>query len=95
MEYIKSKLNTQNCQVKINMKMIFEREKQQKLQSLVAMCIPEFLNSGCKCWTLDFGHWTLDTGLWMLDSGLRTLGFGRWTLDCGHQNFKILNYPKL
>ena len=32
--------------------------------------IPESLESGRKCWTLDFGCWNLDFELWTLDSGL-------------------------
>ena len=52
--------------------------------------IPEFLDSGRKCWTLDAGHWTLDSGRWTLhsgrwtlDAGLWTPEAGRWTLDSG------------
>ena len=54
-------------------------------------CIPKFLGSGRKSWTLDSGLWTLEVGLWTLDSGrwtldagLWTLDPGRWTLDSGH-----------
>ena len=36
--------------------------------------IPEFLNSGRKCWMLDSGRLILGVELWTLDSG-------RWTLD--------------
>ena len=57
--------------------------------------IPEFLDCGRKCltldsgrltqdgglWTLDSWRWTLDAGLWTQDSGLRTLDTGLWTLD--------------
>ena len=46
--------------------------------------IPEFLDSVCKCWTLDSGRWTLDAGLWTLDAGLWTLNCGCWALDAGH-----------
>ena len=46
--------------------------------------IPEFLDSGRKCWTLDSKRWTLDTGLWTLESGSWTLHFRRWALDTGH-----------
>ena len=45
--------------------------------------IPEFLDSGCKSWTLDSGRWTLDAGFWTLDSGLWILDSGHWTLDAG------------
>ena len=45
--------------------------------------IPEFLDSACKCWTLECGRWTLNPGVWTLDSGSRTLDSGRWTLDAG------------
>ena len=30
--------------------------------------IPEFLDSGRKCWTLDSGRWTLDVGCYTLDT---------------------------
>ena len=43
--------------------------------------IPEFLESGCKSWTLDSELRTLDTGLWTLDSGHWTLDAGLWMLD--------------
>ena len=52
--------------------------------------ILEFLDSGCKSWTLYSGFWTLDAGFWTLNSGrwtldavLWTLDSGRWTLDIG------------
>ena len=56
--------------------------------------IPEFMDSWCKCWTLDYGCWIMDsepwTGLWTLDSGCWTLdvgfcmlGSGYWTLHFG------------
>ena len=59
--------------------------------------IPEFLDCGRKCFTLDSGRWTLDAGLltpdsglwtqdpgyWTLDSGRWTLDFEQWTLDAG------------
>ena len=52
--------------------------------------IPEFLDSGRKCWILNSGCWTLDAGLktleyelWMLDSGRLFQDSGLWTLDCG------------
>ena len=59
--------------------------------------IPEFLDSRCKCWTLDAGLWMLDSGPQMLDSGhwtpdsgcytlhagYWTVGSGHWTLDSG------------
>ena len=32
--------------------------------------IPEFLDSGRKCWTLDSGHWAPDFGYWTLDAEL-------------------------
>ena len=65
--------------------------------------IPEFLDSRCKCWTLDAGLWTLDAGLWTLDSGCYTLpagywtvGGGQWTLDSGcwtlHAALCLLEY---
>ena len=43
--------------------------------------IPEFLDSGCKSWTLDSGQWTLDAGLWTQESVRWTLNPGRSTLD--------------
>ena len=43
--------------------------------------ITEFLDSGRKSWTLDFGLWTLDAGLWKHDPGRWTLDSGRWALD--------------
>ena len=59
--------------------------------------IPEFLDCGRKCltldsglrtvdygcWTLDAGLWTQDSGPWILDAGLWTLDPGLWTLDAG------------
>ena len=45
--------------------------------------MPDFLDSGRKCWTLDSEGWTLDIGHWMLDAGLWTLDSGRWTLNAG------------
>ena len=45
--------------------------------------IPEFLDSGCKSWTLDSGQWTLDAGLWTQESVRWTLDAGRWTLNPG------------
>ena len=52
--------------------------------------MPELLNSGRKCSTLDSGRWTLnaglqtqDSGCWTLDAGLWTLDAGLWTLDAG------------
>ena len=52
---------------------------------LVIWGIPEFLDSGHKSWTLDFGRWTLDAGLWTLDAGLghRTLDARPWMLKSG------------
>ena len=43
--------------------------------------IPEFLDSGCKSWTLDSGRWTLYAGLWTPDAGPWTLDAGLWTLS--------------
>ena len=48
------------------------------------MGIPEFLDSGRKCWTLVSGRWTLDSGRWTLDSRRLTLHLGGWALDTGH-----------
>ena len=56
--------------------MLFLQLSERKLKG-----IPEFLDSGCKSWTLDSGRWTLDAGLWMLDSGCWTLNPRRRTLD--------------
>ena len=53
--------------------------------------IPEFLDSGRKCWTLDSKRWTLDTGLWTLESGSWTLHFRRWALDTGHCRWLFQN----
>ena len=53
-----------------------------------SMGIPEFLDSGHKCWTLDSSHWTLDSGCWTLGAGLWMLDSGRWTLDAGPWTLK-------
>ena len=45
--------------------------------------IPEFLDSGCKSWTLVSRRWTLEAGLWRLDSGGWALEAGLWKLDSG------------
>ena len=45
--------------------------------------IPEFMDSGRKCWTLDYGCWTMDSEPWTLDSGFWTLDSGLWMLDAG------------
>ena len=49
--------------------------------------ILEFLDSECKCWTLDAGLsmlvaglWTLESGHWTLEAGHWRLHFGRWAL---------------
>ena len=58
---------------------------------MIQNCIPEFLDTGRKCWTLYSGCWTPDAGLWALDSGcwtldarLSTLDSRRWALYTGH-----------
>ena len=57
---------------------------------MIQNCIPEFLDTGRKrwtlysgCWTPDAGLWTLDSGCWTLDARLSTLDSRRWTLDAG------------
>ena len=45
--------------------------------------LPEFLDSGSKCWTLDSEYWILDAGFWTLHSGRWTLDAGLWMLDAG------------
>ena len=54
---------------------------------MIQNCIPEFLDTGRKrwtlysgCWTPDAGLWTLDSRRWTLDAGLSTLGSIHWTL---------------
>ena len=54
-----------------------QQKHHNKVLNLFKVGIPEFPDSGRKCWTLDSGHWTLDAGLMTLDTG-------RWTLDSGH-----------
>ena len=54
------------------------------LQKYYKTGIPEFLDSGRKCWTLDSGRWTLDPGIWTLHHGLWTLGATLWSLGSGH-----------
>ena len=47
------------------------------------MGLGEFLDSGCKCWTLDSELCTLDSERWNLDAGLWMLNTGHWTMDTG------------
>ena len=61
--------------------------------------MPEFLDSGRKCWTLYSGRWTLDSGSCTLDSGRWTLDAGLWTLNSGLRTlgvktFKNFKLPK-
>ena len=63
----------------------------KKYPNMIQNCIPEFLDTGRKCWTLYSGCWTPDAGLWALDSGcwtldarLSTLDSRRWALYTGH-----------
>ena len=65
----------------------------QKISQAHFSGIPEFLDSGRKCrtlestrWTVDTRHWTLDSGCWRLDSGLWPMAAGLWTLDAGRRN---------
>ena len=50
---------------------------------IVLRCIPEFLDSRRKCWTLDVGLWALDSERWALESRPWTLDAGLWTFDAG------------
>ena len=44
------------------------------------MGIPEFVDSGRKCWTLGSELWFLRSGHWTLETTLWTLSSGYWTL---------------
>ena len=54
------------------------------------MGMPEFMDSGCTCWTLDSRCLTLDAGLWTLNAKtLKTVqGFG----NKGNINILLLNF---
>ena len=60
--------------------MIYQLERFPLNKLSVSMGIPEFLDSGRKCWTLVSGRWTLDSGLLTLDATSWRLGSGHWTL---------------
>ena len=53
------------AEIEIKMNLLFAK---------VTKDILEFLDSGRKCWTMDFGRWTLDAECYNLDAGL-------WALD--------------
>ena len=63
--------------------MIYQLERFPLNKLSVSMGIPEFLDSGRKCWTLVSGRWTLDSGRWTLDSGFLTLDARRYILEAG------------
>ena len=86
------------CYINFNFNLVKGNEN-----SFFLFGIPEFLDSGRKCWTLDSGRWTPDAGLQTLDSGRRTLAsgswmlqFGRCVLDTGHfsKNYLLGNSKK-
>ena len=51
------------------------------LQKYYKTGIPEFLDSGRKCWTLDSGSWDLNSAPWTLDPARYTLVTGLWRLN--------------